>query len=403
MNNILKVAKNEYTQHVFTKKFWVALLGVPLIFVVFSAVSALMSFKAMDTRPIGIVDQAGIITKMQDRTGKGGFFDDSLEFRVFKELEAPKEATKAKVLQGFVVIPQDYSNHYTLTWYGNKQMTPDTQKALREFIGENLMAGSEIPHIERIMGGSVVHIESLDGSVHSSGNSWQRIIIPIIIGLFYFALVMGSGNYLLQSLVGEKENRTIEILLTSITPNQMMAGKIIGNIGVAITQLVVWVGIVLISLLAFRSKLPFLSTIDLSWSALGINLVFLMVSFVFTASLMAILGATMTETQEAQAVMSLMVFPVIIPFYFFTVIMNAPNGLFARVLSFIPFSNPLTMGLRMAFTRVAVWEILLDLVVQIALAGIALWLAGKAFRVGMLQFSKKVSLISLLKKEAENA
>ena len=327
----------------------------------------------------------------------------TIEFRSFKDENAPKMATEAGSLQGYVVIPKDYAENHTLTWYGNKQMIPEVQKELSGFIGQNLMAGLTIPNKERIEAGSVIRIESLDGSVQSSGDSWQRILIPAITGLLYFLLVMGSGNYLLQSLVGEKENRTIEIMLTSVTPNEMMAGKIIGNIGVAITQLVSWVGLILIGALAFRSKLTFLSAIEISWATMGINLVFLMVSFVFTASLLAILGATMTETQEAQSVMGLMVFPVMIPFYFFVVIMNAPNGLFARVLSYIPFSNPLTMGLRMAFTKVATWEILLVLAVQVVIAGLTLWLAGKAFKVGMLQFEKKVSLISLLKKEARNA
>ena len=403
MNNILKVAKNEYTQHVFTKKFWVALMGVPLIFVIFGAISTFISVKAIDTRPIGIVDQAGIIAETQNDEGGKSIFDTTIKFILANDENQPRTATESNILQGYVVIPKDYLETYTLTWYGNKQMTSETQKELSAYISQNLLANTTIPNRERIEAGSVIHLESMDGSVQSNGNSWHRIVIPVITGLLYFFLVMGSGNYLLQSLVGEKENRTIEILLTSVTPNEMMAGKIIGNIGVAITQLVVWVGIALIGLLAFRSKLPFLSAIDLSWSALGINLVFLMVSFVFTASLLAILGATMTETQEAQSAMGLMVFPVMIPFYFFAVIMNAPNGLFSRVLSYIPFSNPLTMGLRMAFTKVAAWEILLVLVVQIALAIVAVWLAGKAFRVGMLQFSKKVSLISLLKKEAENA
>jgi ABC-2 type transport system permease protein len=403
MNNILKVAKNEYTQHVLTKRFWIALIGVPLIFVLFGAFSAIVGVKSVDTRPIAIVDQAGIITQAQNLEGKGGFFDVSIEFPTFKDVEAPKAATEANTLQGYVVIPKDYLEHYTLDWYGNKQINPEAQKELSAYISQNLLADETIPNQARIAAGSKIRIESLDGSVQSSGDSWHRILVPALTGLLYFILVMGSGSYLLQSLVGEKENRTIEILLTSVSPNEMMAGKIIGNIGVAITQLVVWVAIVMVGLLAFQSKLSFLSDIQISWPILGINLVFLMVSFIFTASLLAIFGATMTETQEAQSAMGLIVFPVMIPFYFFVVIMNAPNGLFARVLSYIPFSNPLTMGLRMAFTRVATWEILLVLTVQIIIAVLTIWLAGKAFKVGMLQFTEKVSLFSLLKKEARDA
>ena len=99
----------------------------------------------------------------------------------------------------------------------------------------------------------------------------------------------------------------------------------------------------------------------------------------------------------------IIVVPTLLPLYFIRVFMNSPNGVLAKILSFFPFSSPIAMGLRMAFTHVPTLEIVLVLIVQILFAGGAIWLAGRAFKLGMLQFNTKISLFQLFKKEAGDA
>ena len=99
---------------------------------------------------------------------------------------------------------------------GNKAITEEVMDFATQYLSENLIVNETIPNKARIEEGMNLRLESLDGSIKSAGASWQRIIPPIVISMLYFALVMGSGNYLLQSLVEVQENRTIEITLTTV-------------------------------------------------------------------------------------------------------------------------------------------------------------------------------------------
>jgi ABC-2 type transport system permease protein len=147
-------------------------------------------------------------------------------------------------------------------------------------------------------------------------------------------------------------------------------------------------------------RVPFLRDMHISWTNMGLSLLLLLPSFVFTAALMAMLGATVTDSQEAAQVTGLITFPIMIPYYFFSVLMMHPNGAFSRALSYFPLSAPVAMSVRMAFTQVPAWELALVIVMLMLFSVLTVWLAGKAFRMGMLQYSKRVRLSQIFKKEA---
>ena len=118
---------------------------------------------------------------------------------------------------------------------------------------------------------------------------------------------------------------------------------------------------------------------------------------------MATIGATMTSIQESQSVTGLIVLPMMLPFYFINVFISNPNGVVARLLSYIPLSAPLALSMRMAFTSVPAIEIAFVFALLIGLTVLMIWLASVAFKRGMLQYSQKLSLRSLFKKEANHA
>jgi ABC-2 type transport system permease protein len=116
------------------------------------------------------------------------------------------------------------------------------------------------------------------------------------------------------------------------------------------------------------------------------------------AAMMATLGATATESREAQQIAGLFTLPIVIPFWFFGVLIESPNSPLAIGLSIFPFTAPISLPLRAAFTTIPVWQIALTISLLFILAFAALWLAGRAFRMGMLRYGKKLSLKELFKK-----
>jgi ABC-type Na+ efflux pump, permease component len=405
MNKTMNVARYEYLHHVVNKRFWLSLVSVPLGFGLILVISLLLSRFSFDTRPVGIVDNGSLIQIEPDNSKESTFFNPQIYLNVYPDESIARSAASTGEIQGFAIVPEDYAAGYQLTYWTNKQPDSSVQSVITDFISANLMAAENIDYavLHRIREGSSISLQSLDGSQTSDGTGWHRIVVPAVIGILNFIVVMTSGGYLLKALVEEKENRTIEIMLTSVPSREIMAGKIVGNLGVGLTQIVVWVLLLGIAGFLFRSKLGFLADINLSGSYLVISLALMVLSFLFTAALMATIGAAMTSTEESQGVIGLMVPPMMFPFYFFNVFLSNPNGILARVLSFIPLSAPLALSLRMAISSVSPLEIGLVFVVIITFTLLMFWLAGVVFKRGMLQYSRRLRFKEIFKKETRNA
>jgi len=402
MKKIIDVARYEYIHHVAKRRFWIALLGMPVGFLLIMALSMLFSYLSFDTEPVGYVDQANLITQPQEVPEKVGFMDIFIKLIPYADEETARADTENGILQGYVVIPTSYQSTYNVTYYSNEQPGSEVLNQINWLIRENMLLQQQIPHLERIEAGSQISLQSLDGSQSSDGTGWHRIFVPILIGVLYFILVMSCGGYLLQSLVEEKQNRTMEIMITSMSPNQLMIGKIIGNLGVGFTQILVWVVILAIGLLVFRDRLPFLGDLSLSPGYMAISLALLVLAFIVSAGLISIIGATMSTVEEGQSVNGLMVLPTMMPFYFFQTFLSNPNGIIPRILSYFPLSAPLSLSLRMAFTKIPTWEIISVFAILIISIALVFWLSGKAFRRGLLEYSKKLKLRDLFVKEANN-
>ena len=402
MKKIIDVARYEYRHHVGKRRFWIALLGMPLGFLLIMAVSLLFTYLSFDTEPVGYVDQANLITQPQEVPEKVGFMEIFIPLIPYADVESARADTENGTLQGFVVIPPGYQSTYNVTFYSNKQPGSDVTVVINELLRENLMLKEQIPHLDRIESGSQISLQSLDGSQSSDGTGWHRIIVPLLIGILYFILVMSCGGYLLQSLVEEKQNKTMEIMITSMTPNQLMIGKIIGNLGVGFTQILVWGIILLIGLLVFRDRIPFLGELNLAPGYLAISFSLLILSFIVAAGMLAIIGATMSTMEEGQSINGLLVIFTMLPFYFFQTFLTNPNGTIPRVLSYFPLSAPFSLSLRMAFTNVPAWEIIMVFVILIVSVALVFWLSGKAFRRGLLEYHKKLKLRDLFFKGAKN-
>ena len=405
MNKTAAVARYEYLHHVSTKRFWISLLSVPLGFVLIFVVSVVLSFLSFDTRPVGLVDNGDLIKIEPDNSVKSTFLDPQIYLYVYPDESAARTAAANNEIQGFAVLPEDYASRFQLTYWTDKQPDSGVQSMITSFISRNLMVAENIEPtvLQRINEGSNITLQSIDGSQTSDGTGWHRIVVPVVIGMLNFIVVMSSGGYLLKALVEEKENRTIEIMLTSVPSREIMTGKIVGNLGVGLTQIAAWILLLGIAGFIFRDKLGFLADFNLSFSYLAISIALMVLSFLFTAALMATIGAAMTSTEESQGVIGLMVLPMMFPFYFFSVFLSHPNGILARVLSFIPLSAPLALSLRMAFSSVSPLEIGLVFAVIITFTLLMFWLAGVVFKRGMLQYSKKLSLKEIFNKETRNA
>jgi ABC-type Na+ efflux pump permease subunit len=203
---------------------------------------------------------------------------------------------------------------------------------------------------------------------------------------------MAAGQQLMTSTIEEKSSRVVELLLAAVSPTELMAGKILGQLAVAMLMFGLYGGVGLAALASFAA----LGMID-PWMLLYLPIFFL-IAFVMIAALMAAIGAAVNELREAQTLLMPVVLALMLPMMLWLPISRDPNGAFATALSFIPPTSPLVMVLRMtSSTPPPTWQVWLSIAIGIAAMFAAVWFAGRVFRVGLLMHGKPPDFRTLVR------
>ena len=233
---------------------------------------------------------------------------------------------------------------------------------------------------------------SEDGSTDKDPDKVGRILVPLMFGGLLMFGIMLSGSMLMESVSEEKETRMIEILLTSASPLAVMVGKVLALGAAGLIQLAVWVASVAIIGPLIFDQIP-----DAGQLAVKPGLMALVIAFFFTGYLvfavtMAGIGAATASTKEASQMSMIVTMPGFVPVLFIGMLLENPDGGVARLLSFIPFTAPVTMMIRLAASDVPLWEVVASLAVLL-LTGVALlWISARVFRAGLLMYGQRMSL-----------
>jgi len=232
---------------------------------------------------------------------------------------------------------------------------------------------------------------SLDGTREMSESTWPNVVIPFIAAMLFFITVIGSASDAVRAVVDEKESRTMEILVTSISPNELMGGKILALFAVGMTQMAAWGVAAAVALIVAKMNIPELSHFQMNWSFLILVLAMFLPAYMITAGLLAAAGAATTELREAQQLATFVTLPSMLPAILSFVILTNPNGLASTIMTLFPLTAPLTVSMRWAFTSIPIWQLVASFVILVASAVGSILLAARVFQAGMLRFGQRLS------------
>lgn len=219
-----------------------------------------------------------------------------------------------------------------------------------------------------------------------------QFLIPLAFMMLLMISVMTSGQYLMTAVVEEKSSRVMELLLSAVSPLQLMTGKILGQMCVGILILIVYGGLGMSGLIVF-ALMDLIEPIKLVWMAC-----YFLIAFFTVASLMAAVGSAVNEMREAQTLLSPIVMLIMIPWFLWMPIQRAPNATFATIMSFVPGINPFVMVIRLGGSEpIPAWQIPASIGVGILTSIFAVWAAAKVFRIGVLMYGKPPDLKTLVK------
>lgn len=217
-------------------------------------------------------------------------------------------------------------------------------------------------------------------------------ILPVAFMMLMFIAIMTAGQMLVTTTVEEKSSRVVEVLLAAVSPTQLMAGKILGQLGVGLLMMSVYAGLGVLALLSFA-----LTGLVEFWQ-LAVFALFFLIAFATFGALMAAAGAAVNELREAQSLLTPIVLLAVAPMILWMPIRSDPNSTLATVLSLTPPVSPFVMVMRISSnTPPPVWQIGLALLIGLASAVVAMWIAGKVFRVGLLMHGKPPNFATLVR------
>lgn len=398
MGKVWQVTRYEYLRHVLRKRFVLSILSVPFFILVTIGIGVVTGVLINDWRPVGYFDRSGVLDDAQPPTEKETPFSRSIEILRFDSAEHAEQAVKSGEIQAAFIIEGNYMETGAVNVIVHEKLSDNASRYFHRFMLFNLLIDKPNELKQRILEGPDLVFRSLTDEREFHENNLLGILVPLLSGILLVIAVNASGGYLLQAVSEEKENRTIEIIVTSLSPNQLMIGKIFGNLSVGLTQLVFWAltgagGVALIT-----RVFPDIGGSGLDFSFLGLMLLTFLPAFVMIAALMAMVGATAAEARDAQQIAAVFSIPIAAPLWFLAILLEKPNSALAVGLSLFPLTAPATLPVRAVLTNLPPWQTALSIGLLVTSAMISVWLASRAFRLGMLRYGKSLSLRDLLRR-----
>ena len=389
MSKFWLVSSHEYTRHVFRKRFLLALFSVPLLLAFMIILVIGMVIMETSSKPVGYIDHSGLLADPVPQA-RVKWPEQYVEMVAYTNEAAADDDLQSKKIQAYYIVPQDYLQTGQVEVYYLDKLKGSDAEQFTAFLKANLLANQPPDISNRILKGNDLVIQSVDKSQEASKNQFINIILPLIAGIVFIVAISTTSGYLIQTVTEEKENRTMEIMVTSVSPNQLMSGKVIADIAIGVTQILVWAGFIVLALIIGKNFLPSLSGIHFSGETIAVIILLMVPAFIMISGLMAAVCATVTEASEGQQIMGLFTIPIWLPYLFIAVFIQNPNSPLAIAMSLFPLTAPMTVTIRMGLTSIPTWQMIASITILVLSAIGAVWLAGRAFRLGMLRYGQRV-------------
>lgn len=422
------IIRREYMERVTKKSFIITTLLMPVIMLGLMMAPVLIAmFSESDNRNIFVIDNsADTISSRLQNTPTLTFLPQNISVDSARRVES---------VDAVLVIPESiYDNGATLQIYTNGASSMEVESAItgqfNDIIESQRLKNYNIDDLDEIISAvhSDVKLQSLRNDEDATESSTMlSYMLGLILTLMLYMCLLLYGQMVMTSIIEEKNNRVLEIVVSSVRPTQLMLGKICGIGLVAITQIVIW-GVLLSAMSAFvlpavlpagvsadmaalsaegasanistdlelLQALSMLGNVAYIIQLFGLLLLFLIGGFMLYSAIYAAIGSAVDNIQDAGQLQSIVVFPIIIGIVVAMQAASDPGSSMAMWTSMIPFTSPMVMMARIPF-GIPAWEIAVSLIILVISFFIVVWFAAKIYRVGIFMYGKKPSFKELIR------
>lgn len=422
MQKLWTVFKREYLERVRTRWFVIATVFGPIFFGTLLFLPAFMTSRERPSEDIGrirILDASGTaLGRTVAVELNGGPLGDTLLTQVvtlpLEDLAAAESSATLAVAQrqikGYLVLGPKVLEEGRARYAGmNATSIADVRRmesvVSREVVGEKLrragVSDAEADQVKRHR--FVLQAERLTPTGRG-GSGRVNLLFALTVGMLLYMTILLYGQNVLRGVVEEKQSRVAEVVVSSVRPTTLLAGKVLGVGAVGLTQMVVWMTA---SFLMMRYRAPMMRQFGLeaaplqlpsiSLQMLVMLLAFFLLGYTFYSALFAMVGAMVSSDHEAQQAQMPVVLMLVVSIMFLQPVLANPDGQLALTLSLLPISSPIMMPLRLSTVAVPPWEVFLSLLALVAACYLAIQVAAWVYRVGLLLYGKRITFREIVR------
>jgi ABC-2 type transport system permease protein len=422
MRKLWTVTKREYLERVRSRWFLIATVFGPLLFgglMFLPAYFASRSSDAADVSRVRVIDATGsnVGLRIASELG-GGLTGDTTRTRLV--VVAPSEIAQAeslataaviqKEIRGYLVLDDDALQGLDIRYAGTNATAIADMNRIESVVRKAIMAYRL--EAAGVSAADATTLSTLRPQVHAEritatgrgGSGRVNLLFAITVAMLLYTTIFIYGQNVLRGVMEEKQTRVAEVVVSSVSPGTLLAGKVLGVGAVGLTQMLVWMGS---SILLFRLRGPILAKFGITSmpfqlpsitpGMLGLLLLFFVLGYVLYSAMFAAVGAMVSTEQDAQQAQMPVVLLLVMSVMFLQTAISEPDGRMATNLSWLPFSAPIVMPLRLATVNVPAWDIFTSLAILAATCYLCVYAAARIYRTGLLLYGKRPSFMEVMR------
>ena len=415
VRRIAAVARFELVSVVKRWSYLIATFGLPIFLALVSGTvlgvqTYFLSQRAVESSEFGLIDEAGVVdrTVFKDRDGALVWTANANDVVLYDNRDVATADLESGRLRSLYVVEKDYLASGEVRAIQSEK-TPllsmrgtAIEPLLRSLLRKSLLEGRLDADVQERVLSPAYFVRSRLGpegdqvtGVDEALDLLVRTTIPLFLGILLLTALLSASGYLVQTVSTDKESKIVEVLLSSVTPEEILAGKLFGLGAAGLFQFAVWSSMVV--LVALSASAALASVVSIPWQALAVAPLFFILGYLFLGSLMlstAALGANAAESQKLTMGWAMLA---ILPLMVLVILLDDPNGILGQSMTWIPFTSPLTVIIRLAVdsSGIAWWEVVGSMAVLVLSTWASIRVGARLFRVGFLLTGSRPSLAEL--------
>jgi ABC-2 type transport system permease protein len=421
MHNILMIVRREYLERVQKKSFWIGTAVFPLLMVALTGLPMLLvGLGGNEQKKIALVDETGQLSQPLQKELADAKLKDGMPRYVIENVpvqgsvEATKESLvsriRSKELFGILTVAKDIDAKDAFQFYGKTvgdiRSTSDLEGALRRAVIELRFANANISADKTLVDKLLAHVDLQTFEISKEGGTTKKNFMTAYLGTFAFVMVLFMtlllyGIAMMRGILEEKTTRVMEVLLGSVSPDELMTGKILGIGLVGLSQVGIYAlsaGILRVYMGAKLAGTDWAGAFStFTFGKLAFFLVFFVLGYFMYVAMFACVGAVCNSEQEAQNLQAPIQWCLMLPMISTIFFVGQPDSTISVVLSLIPIFTPMVMFMRICVQMPPAWQIALSIVLTTGTTWLIFRAAAKIFRIGILMYGKRPTVPEILR------